>query len=301
MAKRRTKPTRKKSKAKQRKKREGTSVVKRRTRQEDVEVICEWLKQVDMAELRDAVTVHVDSEHHVGFFDDRKQAWEQIRTNIVGLDLLLTSLLTEFVQIYKSHSKGKDKYMSLLLDWYKCTEQYVVSSKGDVAWCFLVTGLIATEQSESVRPFLFPSLMIGCFHALLRRVECKVNELCVPTPTFLPSESGYKAEDDTSLYRLSGFALFSCIQFRQHKLMWKGKLGVSQSMAESYRAELSVLRQLVDSQKSDLPPAITIQDCGHMTFANPVLIPFVKNAVADIRKFLNYQQYSKHGKDFFQV
>ena len=109
MAKRRTKPTRKKSKAKQRKKPEGTSVVKRRTRQEDVEVICEWLKQVDMAELRDAVTVHVDSEHHVGFFDDRKQAWEQIRTNIVGLDLLLTSLLTEFVQIYKSHSKGKDK------------------------------------------------------------------------------------------------------------------------------------------------------------------------------------------------
>ena len=83
--------------------------------------------------------------------------------------------------------------------------------------------------------------------------------------------------------------------------MWKGKLGVSQSMAESYRAELSVLRQLVDSQKSDLPPAITIQDRGHMTFANPVLIPFVKNAVADIRKFLNYQQYSKHGKDFFQV
>ena len=34
-----------------------------------------------------------------------------------------------------------------------------------------------------------------------------------------------------------------------------------------YRAELSVLRQLVDSQKSDLPPAITIQDRGHMTFA----------------------------------
>lgn len=51
-------------------------------RQEDAEGICEWLKQVDMAELRDAVEVHVDSELHVGFFGDRKKAWKQIKTNV---------------------------------------------------------------------------------------------------------------------------------------------------------------------------------------------------------------------------
>ena len=301
MAKRRTtsKP-RKEPKAKKRRTKEGKSAEKKkRTRKKDVMLVCEWLEDVDIQELRDAVIVHVESEHHVGCFDDRKQTWKHITTNIVALDLLLTSLLAEFIEIYKRHSKGKDKYMGLLLDWYNCMEQYVVAgnTKGDQAWSLLVSD---TENSENTRPFLLPSLIMGCFHELLKRVECQVIELSVSTSTF-PSETGYRDEDETSLYRLAGFAIFSCIHLRQHRLMWKKKLDVSQSTAENYRAELTILKQLVDLQKTDLPPAIAIQDRGHMTFIIPALIPFVKNVASEIRKVLNYQQYSKHGKEFFKV
>ena len=59
----------------------------------------------------------------------------------MALDLLLSSLLAEFIEIYKRHSTGKDKYMDLLLDWYTCMEQYVVAgnTKGDQAWGLLVS------------------------------------------------------------------------------------------------------------------------------------------------------------------
>ena len=72
-------------------------------------------------------------------------------------------------------------------------------------------------------------------------------------------------------------------------------------MAQKFRTELALLKQLKDGEKSELPPAVHIQDRGHMTFMNPTLLPFIRNTTAEIRKLLNYQEYSKYGKDFFKV
>lgn len=83
--------------------------------------------------------------------------------------------------------------------------------------------------------------------------------------------------------------------------MWRRKLQVSQEMAQKFRTELALLKQLKDAEKADLPAAVHIQDRGHMTFMNPTLLPFIRNTVAEIRKQLNYQEYSKYGKDFFKV
>ena len=219
--------------------------------------------------------LQVDTEYHVGFFDDHNQTWKQIKTNIVALDSLLSSVLAEFIGIYKQHSKGKDKYIGLQLDWYNFMQQYVVAGnkKGDAAWNMLVA-TVPTSNTESTRPFLFPSLMMGIFHELLERVECLVSELSATSSSSFPSATGYREDDEVSLYKLSGFALFSCIQFRQRRLMWKKKLRVSESMAERYRAELNILKQLKDSDKADVLPAIAIQDRGHMTLVNSTLIPF---------------------------
>jgi len=34
---------------------------------------------------------------------------------------------------------------------------------------------------------------------------------------------------------------------------------------------------------------------------NPILLPFIRNVAAEVRKLLNYQEYSKYGRDFFKV
>ena len=108
-----------------------------------------------------------------------------------------------------------------------------------------------------------------------------------------PSAAGYEEDDESSLYRLGGFALFSCIRFRQRKLMWRKKFEVRRETAQWYRTEHTLLQQLRDAEKCDLPPAIYIQDRGNMTFMNPSLIPFIRKTVVEIRKLLNYQSMGK--------
>ena len=120
-------------------------------------------------------------------------------------------------------------------------------------------------------------------------------------PSMFPSAAGYEEDDEASLYKLGGFALFSCIRFRQRKLMWRKKVQIRKETAQRYRTEHALLQQLRDTEKCDLPVAIYIQDRGGMTFMNPCLVPFIRESVAEIRKLLNYQEYSKHGKNLFKV
>ena len=76
---------------------------------------------------------------------------------------------------------------------------------------------------------------------------------------------------------------------------------MNQKTSQNLRTELVLLKQLKDTQKLDLPAAVHIQDRGHMTFMNPTLLPFIRNVAAEVRKLLNYQEYSKYGKDLFKV
>ena len=54
-------------------------------------------------------------------------------------------------------------------------------------------------------------------------MRCNVSEQwgCASSESFLPSADGYFADDEVSLCKLGGFALFSCIHLLKRKLMWK--------------------------------------------------------------------------------
>ena len=276
-------------------------------KRKDVQLICDELKDIDVEELRSDVARQVESGYHMHFFEERLNLWKHIKsTNVMALDSLISAVLEDFVKIYREHSKGKNKYTRLLLGWYAYMNQYVLqgSDVGEATWRRLVERyrVPAGGVSECTRSCLVSSLMMGIFHEMLRRVECFVSELPGTTPSsFFPSATDYRADDEASLYRLAGFALFSCIQLRQRKLVWRKKLQVNQEAAQKLRTELALLNQLKDAKKSDLPAAIHIQDRGHMTFMNPTLLPFIRNVAAEVRKLLNFQEYSKHGKEFFKV
>lgn len=286
---------------------ERAKAPRKRLSVKDVQLVCEELKDMDVEEMRGDVARQVESEYHMQFFEERMNLWLHIKsTNVMALDSLISTVLADFVKMYRQHSKGKDKYTRLLLAWYTYMNQYVVQSSdvGEAAWSKLVERYMvpAGGISECTRSCLLSSLMMGIFHEMLRRVECFVSELPGSTPSSIfPSATGYQDDDEASLYRLAGFALFSCVQFRQRKLMWRRKLQVNQETAQKLRTELALLKQLKDAQKSDLPAAIHIQDRGHMTFMNPILLPFIRNVAAEVRKLLNYQEYSKYGRDFFKV
>ena len=87
------------------------------------------------------------------------------------------------------------------------------------------------------------SLLMGSLNELLNRVECCFSD---EVSDWLPSAEGYEADDETSLYHLGGFALFSVIKFRRRKLMWRRKLGVSKEAAQKYRTQHLLLKQMKD-------------------------------------------------------
>ena len=173
---------------------------------------------------------------------------------------------------------------------------------GDTAWSSLIQGYTGDVNACS-RSCLLSSVLMSMLDEMLKTVQCIVSEQwgCASSESFLPSADGYLADDEVSLCKLGGYALFSCIHLRKRKLMWKRKLSVSQKKALTVRAELTLLKQLVDSDKCDLPAAIHDQDRGKMTLMHPSLLPFIRVAVTEVRKLLNYQEYSKHGQKFFKV
>ena len=85
-------------------------------------------------------------------------------------------------------------------------------------------------------------LLMGSLNELLNRVECCFSD---EVSDWLLSAEGYEP-DETILYRLGGFALFSAIKFRRRELMWRRKLGVSKEAAQKYRTEHLLLKQMKD-------------------------------------------------------
>ena len=275
--------------------------VKRGHVKSDLERLCDELKEADVESIWGDVIARVNIEYHIQFFKERQEVWMHITRNTSGLNSFISTQLVDFVNMYKKNSKGKDKYMHLLLDWYKHTQEYVApgARSGEITWRMLVS-VDVTGFDETTRSCVLLSLMMGLFHEMLSRVECYKRE-STTADSFLPSAAGYELDDEVSLYRLGGFALFSSIQYRERKIMWKKKFLVSHEMAEKLLTELSLLKQLKDEEKTDLPAAVDFQDRGHMTFMKPVLLPFIRNTVAEVRKLMNFQEYSKHGKDFFKA
>ena len=180
-------------------------------------------------------------------------------------------------------------------------QQYTTqeSEVGAMVWNQLTKGCGDTERiSDQTKSCLMSSLLMGSLNELLNRVECCLSD---EASDWLPSAEGHEPDDETSFYRLGGFALFSAFKFRCQELMWRRKLGVSKEAAQKYRTEHLLLKQMKDVEKSDLPMAVHVQDRGAMTFMNRRLIPFVRNSVAEIHQLMSYQEYSKHGKGFFKV
>ena len=179
--------------------------------------------------------------------------------------------------------------------------QYTVcgTDVGDTAWSSLIQGYTGDVNACS-RSCLLSSVLMGVLDEMLKTVQCIVSEQwgCASSESFLPSVMVTLLMMKSM--QLGGFTLFSCNHLRKRKLMWKRKLSVSQKEALTVRAELTLLKQLVDSDKCDLPAAIHDQDRGKIIFLHPSLLPFIRGAVIEVRKLLNYQEYSRHRQNFFQ-
>ena len=108
-------------------------------------------------------------------------------------------------------------------------------------------------------------------------------------------------DDDGSLYRLFGFALFVGISFRKKAVLGCLRKKFTILERNSYRVQLKVLKSLLENDKSCLPACVKFQDRGKMMFPHRKLLPFCRVFSLGIKTYLNPFMYNLLGRKVIQV
>lgn len=104
------------------------------------------------------------------------------------------------------------------------------------------------------------------------------------------------SDDDASLYRLFGFALFVGIHFRKRTLYGRARQHYLPTTRRKYQLELQVMKNLVETDKSVCPAVIKFQDRGKMAFPHRALFPFLRKCSIAIKTNLNRKQFLLQGR-----
>ena len=104
-------------------------------------------------------------------------------------------------------------------------------------------------------------------------------------------ETDTEPDDDTSLYRLFGFALYAGISARKKVVFGKLKKVRSRDSRRRSFKMLNVLQSLIEEDKSVLPACIKFQDRGKMIFPERNFLPFARSCSQEIKRFLKPSKY----------
>lgn len=103
-------------------------------------------------------------------------------------------------------------------------------------------------------------------------------------------------DDDTSLYRLFGFALFVGINSRKKVVFGRLKKVMTMEYRQRPYKLMKILISLVEKDKSVLPACIKFQDRGKMMFPEQNFLPFARSCSQEIRKHLRPSKYNVLGR-----
>ena len=72
---------------------------------------------------------------HLEAFPSRKNLWEHIKTSSAFSELV-RKLILGYVELYRAHRKGKDKYSCFLVSWHELFSRYAVHGKDseEITW-----------------------------------------------------------------------------------------------------------------------------------------------------------------------
>ena len=141
-------------------------------------------------------------------------------------------------------------------------------------------------MSDSVQSTVLASIL----HAVQEEIQLQMANH-IESLTEGPALTTEKPSDHTALYRISGWALKSAIDYRT-----KYKTVKSED-------ELQLLKALKRSQvsKITIPAGAQYLDRGGLTFMKPEFLPWICEIEESIKNFLNQRGYQKYGKHIFRV
>ncbi len=281
-------------------KKQGTRLLKK-----DIEAVCKSLLLIEPAEMLQTVRSSVEADAtHLEAFPERENLWRHVRSS-EALPDLVRQLSVGYVNVYKTHSKGKDKYAHFLVDWHELLSRFTVKGTGpeEEVWQATMDGAECSGSSED-RSAVVTSIAKAVYELLTENAsqlhEERQSQGRRHTTSTYPQAKESMTDDDASVVRVSGFALHSAIRYRKKALQPKSRSRHNSITREKLKKELDFLKLLKAADKTFVPRVVSYQDRGRMTIMHSAMLDFGRALFSTVRATLNYESYTQHGADIFK-
>ena len=272
--------------------------------------ISKELKEADIDVIQEVVVREVQKEQHIYVFEDRKALWcYLIRERDTCFRDLLQNGINAFCSLYVGEcSKGAERHMRLLLAWNNYSGTYAVHSNSTDAsrnlWNKLTSdyaGVISDDCRSAVVSAIFSALWTCIVHQRDLIID-NLKTRCASAIREDPSVP-VTPDDDVTLYRLFGFSLHVSMRFRARSCWSRSKLAKHYTLKkkQDFRKQLSLLKLLVETDKTVIPAVLKKQDRGRMKFPQQSLLPFCCRCSVKIKSTLNMHTLLKDGRTISKV
>ena len=255
------------------------------------------VKDIDREVIFSHVQTTVPKSLVESLYPERMILWMSI-SKMEELKVFILNAVAKYISIYDAHSKGKNKYANLYLEWiqfirtFTCASEQTANTKAEWA---SVLAVHAGSVSEATQRTVIASILHAVQEGIQMQMAANIEEL--QTDQLQTGNLAESLSDDTALYRISGWALMSAIQLRKKAIQKEKHRG------EKNDQELQLLSALKRTQasKCSLPIGAQYLDRGGLTFVHQSLLPWVRALEASMKLFMNQTGYQKYGKNIFKV
>ena len=270
----------------------------------DIQAICKGMLLIKPVEVLPTVISSVEADAtHLQAFPKREKLWKHVKAS-EALPDLVRQLIVGYVNVYKTHHKGKDKYAHFLVAWHEFFSRFAVegSDPENAIWCALVSGGDDYLRDTGDRSAIMTSIAKAVYELLTEKASQLQEQRKGPahTDSRYPQAKEALPDDDASIIRVSGFALHSAIRFGRKALLPKNKSKHTTVARQKFTKELELLKLMKTADKSFMPRVVTYQDRGHMTIMHPAMLDFGRTLFSTVRLSLNYTNYMKKGPEVFK-
>ena len=275
--------------------------------QKSQRTIVQAIQQVAASDLVASVLGEVDDQLHIATFSNISAFWEKLKVSDL-LPNLCTSLKDTYVTAYTSCGKGKDKYMSFQLEWYRRCSFMLQDSTPDTTtgtpdfgswWSFRNDFLKQIPEHDSL--FHCNAVMIAVQSAVYNYLSSKATAAAPIIDNETLDSSGDKGDEvmvepDDVYYRFGGAAiaemLHNCYK-SIHTCPMEKRSGVV--------SEITVIKAMQCVDKSVVPASLQYRDRGFMYFPKQEFIPFIRAVDQCVLQVANKYEMQKVGKHLIEV
>ena len=249
---------------------------------------------------------------HLDAFASRKCLWQRIKTS-PAFSELVSKLILGYVDLYKAHRKGKNKYSRFLVSWHEFFSRYAVQeadgSDEEKIWQAISAGDDGLECQSTDRSAIITAIAKAVYELLTEKATQFHRQnaaACLnasTSDTMYPQSRSPIPDDDASIVRVVGFALHSAIKYRSDALAPINSQKHNTDAQHRFGKELELLKRMKcpDDAKSFMPSVVKFQDRGGMTVMRPEMLEFGRSVFASVKSTVNYTSYMSNGSDIFKL